>query len=674
MEWRESLPKEWGPDEARSELERLAQAAPAEDVTAASQSKDGSNGRAIGNSACLAAPEIQPLDADAMLARVRQVVEGGDPSKLYEPGLLVDLARLKAESSTKFAVVKLEVAKLRGNGLLIRDFNAALKEHTPKAPQGRGQDNVGEFSFSDLGNAGRFLKLHRDKVRYCAIQKCFYLFDGTRWSRDESCAVENLAKQIAAEVLTEIPLTKDQEIVQAFRDWSLASESRPKIDDALKLARSDRSIAVTPKEFDRDPWAFNVRNGTIDLRTGLLRPHERRDLISKMAGVAFDPDAKCPKFEAFILRIAGGDAELAAYLCRAAGYAMTARVSEQCIFMLYGEGANGKTTFLKVIQALCGDYATTISPELLVSKRHEDHPTGLTDLDGSRFVPTVEVDDGKKLAEALLKRLTGGDPIKARRMHENFYEFMPTFKLFLAANHKPEIRGDDHGIWRRIKLIPFVVTIPTAERVDDYDEILIAGEAPGILNWMIAGCLEWQRRKGLDDPRAVTEATAEYQDEMDVIKRFIEERCVENPEASCPIDRLFKAFNEWCESSKIRVAMTSNKFSRRLGKKGFEGKHEYGGNVRLGIDLRDSPQTWLLNYLKANPSRVSDVYAAAEKAGFATLAIYRASQDIKVNEWLVDGKKHWSIPSKAPGEAGIAPPAADPDSMGEATDDDDVPF
>lgn len=677
VEWIANLPQEWGPEEARAELERLADATSPEDLSAAGQPPHHPNGQVRTSRTPKPSATPEPLDTDAVLARIRPIVEGGDPSKLFvEPGLLPDLARLRVESPTKFALVKIEVAKLKSKGLSLRDFTSALNEHAPQATQGRGQVDAAtaEFSFSDLGNAGRFLKLHKDRVRYCALQKCFYMFDGTRWARDESCAIEDLAKQIAAEVLMEIPPTKDQELIQAFRDWSLTSESRSRIDDALKLARSDRSIAVTPKEFDRDPWAFNVKNGTINLRTGLLRPHDRRDLISKLAGVAFEAGAKCPKFEAFILRIAGGDADLTGYLQRVAGYAMTARVSEQCMFMLYGEGANGKTTFLKVIQSICGEYATTISPELLVSKRTEDHPTGLTDLDGTRFVPTVEIDGDKKLAEALLKRLTGGDPIKARRMHENFYEFMPMFKLFLAANHKPEIRGDDHGIWRRIKLIPFIVTIPAAEQVDDYDEALFSEEGPGILNWMIAGCLEWQRRKGLDDPKAVTEATAEYQDEMDIIKRFIEERCIEKPDTSCPIDRLFKSFNDWCESSKVRVVMTANKFSRRLGKKGFEVRHENGGNVRVGIDLRDSPESWLLTYLKGNPSRVSDVYTAAEKAGLVTLAIFRASQDIKVNEWLIDGKKHWALPSEERGEGETVPPAADPGLVAEEPGDDDPPF
>jgi putative DNA primase/helicase len=223
------------------------------------------------------------------------------------------------------------------------------------------------------------------------------------------------------------------------------------------------------------PWksALNVQNGTLDLKTGELLPHRQEDLITKLAPVDYDPAADCPRWEAFLHRVMAENNDLVRFLQRAAGYALTGDVSEHALHFLYGTGRNGKGTFLETFLAILGDYATTVDANLLVAKRNDDHPTGLTDLDGRRFVATQEVEDGRRMAEALVKKLTGGDLIKARRMRENNYEFDPVHKLFLAANHKPEIRGTDEAIWSRIMLVPFEVFIPPVERIRNLKNILV---------------------------------------------------------------------------------------------------------------------------------------------------------------------------------------------------------
>jgi putative DNA primase/helicase len=253
----------------------------------------------------------------------------------------------------------------------------------------------------------------------------------------------------------------------------------------ISMAQSDQRIAVTPERLDTDHWLLNCLNGTLDLKSGNLRPHSPDDLITKLAPTDFDPDATSPLWRGFIEKVTKGDPDLAGFIQRACGYATTGDVSEQCLFFLFGGGENGKTTLLEVAGDILGDYAVDIRSDLLIVKPSEDHPTAFTDLEGKRFVRTSETEDGKRLAESLVKSLTGGDTIKARKMRRDFYSFSPSFKFFVAANHKPIIRGTDHGIWRRMHLIPF-----THNFADDPDKVLdckatLAGERAGILAWFV---------------------------------------------------------------------------------------------------------------------------------------------------------------------------------------------
>jgi putative DNA primase/helicase len=369
------------------------------------------------------------------------------------------------------------------------------------------------------------------------------------------------------------------------------SNSRGGVRNMAAMAKSD--LAVAPEQLDADPWLFNVENGTIDLRTGRLREHRKGDFITKLAPVAFDPDSDCPLWTRFLETVFAGDGELIAYMRRLVGYCLTGVTVEHILPFLHGVGANGKSTFCETVLKLMGpDYAMKAPPDLLLAKRFDTHPTDRADLFGKRFVACIETEEGRRLAEALTKELTGGDRERARRMREDFWEFTPTHHVWLAGNHKPAVVGADHGIWRRIKLIPFDVTIPEAKQ-DKKLPAKLAGELPGILNWAIAGCLDW-RRGGMREPSIVRAATKGYSDEMDEVGRFIEEHCEVGRDFLAPATELFKAFQQAAPDSRIN----QHSFGARLRQKGFlnrdpetgreyrtnKGKHGWKG-LRLRTDV-----------------------------------------------------------------------------------------
>jgi putative DNA primase/helicase len=358
-----------------------------------------------------------------------------------------------------------------------------------------------------------------------------------------------------------------------------------RIKAAVDLARSEVGIPIVPAKLDAPPWLLNVINGTLDLRTGQLRRHSQDDMLTKLASATYDPTARCPTWERFLSRIMAGRQALIDYLQRAVGYSLTGSVREQVLFFLHGEGANGKSTFLEAIKYVMGEYASTAAPDLLLVRQGEPHPTQLADLHGRRFVSTVEVDDGRRLAESLVKQLTGGDGVKARRMREDFWEIMPTWKIWLAANHRPEIRGNDHAIWRRIRLVPFDVRIPPDEQDKDLLDKLKA-EAPGILAWAVRGCADWLRI-GLSDPPEVLSATEAYKSESDLIGGFLAECNTGDPNYRSRTSELYAAFSTWVERQGERQTMTGKRFGMELRRRGIQ--LDDGRRWYIGVALQDPP-------------------------------------------------------------------------------------
>lgn len=427
-----------------------------------------------------------------------------------------------------------------------------------------------EFPQTDEGNAQRFLAMHGDDVLYCHPWGKWLAWDGTRYRVDESAAVERLAKESLATI--------------GDSTWRMKSQAARRLSDCLRLARVDRP--VLPDGLDVDPWLLNVKNGVVDLRDGRLHPHDRSRAMTKLAPVEFlsRSEAECPRWEDFVEQVTAGDSELASFLRRACGYTLTGAVSEHALFFCHGPGANGKSVFLSTLQALLGpDYSAKAPADLLLAKRGDAHPTERALLFGRRLVLCTESDDGRRFAEALLKELTGGDRISARRMREDFWDFAPTHKLWLSSNHKPAVRGTDHGIWRRIRLIPFSVTIPE-ERQDKSLGAKLLAELPGILHWAVQGCLQWQA-EGLGEPKAVLAATAAYRCEMDLLGSFMAECCIVGDGRQVHAKDFRAAYENWCQQQGERP-ISQRRLGAALSERGFAKRHS-NGTWYIGLGLAD---------------------------------------------------------------------------------------
>ena len=459
--------------------------------------------------------------------------------------------------------------------------------HRPSAASGNGaapespalDEDVHE---TDLGNAIRLVARHGQELRYCFPQRKWYAWDGTRWAPDDTGEIHRRAKETVRAIYHEAAEAEGDR-GKKLANHAIRSESEAKIVAMMKLARSEPGIPILPTQLDADPWAFNVTTGTIDLRTGTLREHQRGDLITKLAPVTYDPAATAPVFMEFLDTIMDGNAGLITYLQRTLGHTLSGDMSEQRIEMWLGGGANGKTTLFNAMVDVMGSYARPAAPGLLLTSRHDRHPTEVADLKGARFVYGVEVGEGRGLAEETVKRLTGERTLNARRMREDFSEFEASHKLFIAMNHKPTIRGGDHAIWRRIKLTLFNVTIPDADQ-DKQLGAKLRAERAGIFNWLLAGFLDWQR-DGFAEPPEVTAATLTYRTEQDVIARFIEDVCTTGPTRIAAASQLFNAWTKWCAENHERPG-TTTAFGNRLREQGFTpGQATTGSRSRIWTSI-----------------------------------------------------------------------------------------
>lgn len=438
------------------------------------------------------------------------------------------------------------------------------------------------FPCTDAGNAERLIALHGTELRRCGTWSSWLAWCSTHWRVDEDAVfrfAKTTARALAREAGNEIA---DDDRRKAVITFALRSESRRGIDAMVALAQHEEAVAISAEQLDADPMLLNVSNGTIDLRTGDLRPHRREDLITKIVPVEFDPAATCPTWSAFLDRVLASNANVIEFLQRAMGYSLTGRVDEQVLFFLLGLGANGKSTFLGLPLDLLGGYARQAAPELLLAKTNETHPTEQADLFGCRFAVCTEIEAGRALAEVTVKQLTGGDRIKARRMREDFWSFAPTHKIWIAANHKPTVKGTDHAIWRRIRLIPFDVTIPPSERDPKLPEKLRA-ELPGILAWAVRGCLAWQR-DGLAAPAEVRAATEAYREEQDVIGGFLADCCELAAGARVASGVLRATYETWCGASGEQP-LKPKTFGLRLKERGLSAEKGPGG-VRMWSGIR----------------------------------------------------------------------------------------
>jgi putative DNA primase/helicase len=443
------------------------------------------------------------------------------------------------------------------------------------------------YKRTDYGNAERLVDRHGHRLRFCAGLG-WLVWDGRRWQRDHDRGAMRLMKETVRAMWFELAEIADPDAKSPFCSFLLRSESEPRLKAALKLAESEASVVVSASELDREPWLLNVTNGTLDLRTGELRAHDPADLLTKLSPVTFEGDARSPLWESFLERITGGDDDLRCFLQRAVGYSLTGDTREEKLFFAHGPAASGKSTFLEAIKAVLGDYATTADFESFLKKKSDAGVRNdIARLAGTRMTIGIEVDEGKRLAEGLLKTLTGGDTITARHLYKEFFEFLPQFKLWLAANARPRVSASDSGMWRRIVQVPFAEAIPEEER-DPRIKLQLKGDPQvqsAVLAWALEGCRAWQEQ-GLLVPERVRRYTEEYRAENDPLADFFDERCVFEPRAVVRRSELRRAYEEWARENGEWPVAPRTLAGALKARGGNDGAKRGGERAWRGVRLR----------------------------------------------------------------------------------------
>ena len=420
-----------------------------------------------------------------------------------------------------------------------------------------------------------FASRHLDEIRYVDEWKMWFQWDGKRWCVDKTRKIFSLARELCRE-------TANGQNKATTRKAIASAKTRAAV---VSLAGEDRALAATIDQWDADPWLLNTPGGVVDLRTGKMRPALAQDYMTKITAVA--PGGECPLWHQCLEKSTGGNVELQKYLQRWLGYDLTGSIIEEALAFLYGTGANGKGVLMGTVAGVMGDYHVSSPIETFTASHTDRHPTELARLRGARLVTTTETEEGRNWAEARIKAITGGDPIDARFMRQDFFTYLPQFKLMASGNHKPNLRGVDEAIRRRFNIIPFTVTIPLDERDLKLKEKLKA-EWPGILKWMIRGCLDWQQI-GLAPPEIVRVATKEYLADQDVLQTWLDECCFIGKQHQCSVGDLFSCWSDWTEVHKETTG-SSKRFSQRIEASGFERQR---GDVRgfLGLTVWKAPET-----------------------------------------------------------------------------------
>lgn len=423
------------------------------------------------------------------------------------------------------------------------------------------------YSMDDMGNAQRFVNMFGENIRYSYTDKKWYYYNSQKWCTDADGTVERLADHSVEAMKDEAKRYiesdgEDGDMTKAFQKHMKASRSNKSRKAMLEMAR--HHVPILPFQLDRYKMALNTPSGVLSLKSGELKEHKPEYYLTKITNVDYSANADCPKWHEFLSDIFDGDKDLIRYIQKAVGYTLTGSIAEQCVFFLYGTGRNGKSTFLDVIRDVFGDYAANIQPETIMVKSNTGSAinSDIARLKGARLVTSVEPNEGVRINEGLLKQLTGDDPVTARKLYSEEFEFKPEFKLWMATNHKPIIRGTDTGIWRRIHMIPFTVQIPE-EKVDKNLKHKLKAEMTGIFKWCVDGCLLWQS-EGLKMPRAVLDSVKEYRREMDVISAFIEDRC--QLSGSVQSSTLYAAYASWAEENN-EYRMSATKFGLEMAKR-----------------------------------------------------------------------------------------------------------
>jgi putative DNA primase/helicase len=443
-----------------------------------------------------------------------------------------------------------------------------------------------DYPANDAGRARRFIDSLGENLRYVSGLEQWLLWDGHRWVKDQDGGITRLAIEHSRQFMREASGITDHERRTSRLKEALLLGDVAVIRSMLHLARCDGRVVVSAAQLDADPFLLGVENGVVDLRSGEFRAARRSDLITKRAGTRYEAEAPCPLWEKFLDRIMGGNAGLIAYLQALTGYSLTGVTSEQCFAFLYGGGKNGKTVFTHLLYALAGQYAQAAPQSLFTASKHGKEPgADLARLPGVRLLVSCETEQGSRLAESRMKGMTGGDMVVAEAKYCAPFEFQPQFKLWIFGNYRPQIRGTDEGIWRRVRLIPFTVWIPPEER-DEHLIPKLEAELPGILRWALEGTRRWLE-SGMHTPACVEAATAEYRDDEDTLGQFLHTQVVESPRDRVLIGDMYARYLSWCEREGIRHTLQQPDLAKRLRERGLTQGKSNGQRYWAGVSLTD---------------------------------------------------------------------------------------
>lgn len=466
----------------------------------------------------------------------------------------------------------LDEAEVRGIAASVSRYDPGRTASLGAAPpsgNGDGEELAGPFHLTDLGNAERLMKTYGRDIRYCYERKSWLIWKGTHWRWDKGGDIMHLAQRVARSIYQEAGAEDDKDQRKKIAEWAHTSESNTRVNAMAAMAEPMGAIPF--EKLDAGQWNLNCLNGTIDLTTGELRPHRREDYITVVCQYPYQPAAHSEEWEAFMGKITAGDQDIQAYLQRCIGYTLTGSTSEQCFFFCSGEGGNGKSTFLNSFKEILAPYTAQANAEMFMSQLHPGgagHSEDVANLAGKRFVVATELEENRRMAVSKIKQMTGGEAMRASFKYEHEFEYKVTYKIWLNANHKPTISDTTYSIWRRIKVVPFTVKISAAEDIKEYHLVLLERGGPAILAWAVRGCLDWQKR-GLVEPRGITDATSTYRHEEDILADFYAACCYLSKDAECVVSHkeIFGRYQDWCHENSTDP-VTSRTFAKKLQERG----------------------------------------------------------------------------------------------------------
>ncbi len=485
-----------------------------------------------------------------------------------------------------------------GNQITFMDLLLATTEYVPPTGGGNGNGNGnghrpdgGHFNLTDLGNAERLVAKYGAGIRYCYERQKWLIWNKRVWEWDSGPQIKALAKLVVRGIYNEAAEEPDEKERKILAEHARHSESDHKLTAMINLAQSEKGIPAPIEGLDANAWLLNVKNGTVDLKTGELLPHNPADLNTKIVMIDYDPESTSSMWDTFLKRIFEGKTDLIAFVQRALGYSITGDQGEQAFFFCHGGGSNGKSTLLGAVQDVVGPYAHEVEPQaFMVGRSQSGGPNeSIANLQKIRFAPSTELDDGQRLSTALIKRMTGGERLHCERKYEHGYDFLPEYKLWLSGNHEPMITDTTNSIWRRLYKIPFLANIPKTEIIKNYRKVLSHEHGQAILAWLVKGCLEWQK-VGLAPPKDVIAATQAYRDSQDVLFEFLAESCVIQTGATVYMADVYKAYRAWCEENDEKHPLGKMTFNSRLQEKGFtKGAGNANKKIWYGLYLKDAP-------------------------------------------------------------------------------------